>query len=371
MIERPAAARSGGGVFGALVASAGSLIGSVSPLHSTLGAAPHRAGFTLDRYVLPEMNARTLQHTRQLLAESEAASASVMTTMSAEASAEALTPLIPPPGHEFPMLKQRAASTSGSASLSLAPGRGSGRRSMASSAQSGDRYCSYSDGRSTPELDGSLRLLASAPGSQCTLANPDGGSLKKTEPDGLSLSLSLTKPNSASPHYYGASLPSAASSSHTLLPSGRSSDLGSAAWIDKPGAGPATAATAAEATTTSRLSPTSASRHATHNSSSSSSKNDPFASPKAAIAPLVGSGLAQDGWANDYIGQPLPGSRAPVPGSSVAFGSELTGSREDELDARRAWRKKVKKRRHMMRRERIYVRLSPPLNRYSSYSWPE
>ncbi len=67
--ERPKAARSGGGIVGALVATTGNLIGAVSPNHAQLGPNPSRPGFTLDRYLLPEMNAKTLRKTAQLVAD--------------------------------------------------------------------------------------------------------------------------------------------------------------------------------------------------------------------------------------------------------------------------------------------------------------
>ncbi|EPQ27914.1 uncharacterized protein PFL1_04658 [Pseudozyma flocculosa PF-1] len=69
MDERPKAARSGAGVFGALVATTGNLIGAVSPAHAQLGPNPKRPGYTLDRYLLPEMNAKTLKRTAQIVAD--------------------------------------------------------------------------------------------------------------------------------------------------------------------------------------------------------------------------------------------------------------------------------------------------------------
>ena len=67
--ERPKAARSGAGVFGALVATTGNLVGAVSPQHAQLGPNPKRPGFSLDRYLLPEMNAKTLKRTAQIVAD--------------------------------------------------------------------------------------------------------------------------------------------------------------------------------------------------------------------------------------------------------------------------------------------------------------
>lgn len=67
--ERPKAARSDAGVFGALVATTGNLIGAVSPQHAQLGPNPKRPGFSLDRYLLPEMNAKTLKRTAQIVAD--------------------------------------------------------------------------------------------------------------------------------------------------------------------------------------------------------------------------------------------------------------------------------------------------------------
>lgn len=70
--ERPEAARSGAGVFGALVATTGNLIGAVSPHSATLGPNPSRPGFKLQRYLLPEINAKTLKQTRKILASASA-----------------------------------------------------------------------------------------------------------------------------------------------------------------------------------------------------------------------------------------------------------------------------------------------------------
>ncbi|PWZ00952.1 DUF1212-domain-containing protein [Testicularia cyperi] len=67
--ERPKAARSGAGVFGALVATTGNLVGACSPQHAQLGPNPKRPGFSLDRYLLPEMNAKTLKRTAQIVAD--------------------------------------------------------------------------------------------------------------------------------------------------------------------------------------------------------------------------------------------------------------------------------------------------------------
>lgn len=67
--ERPKAARSSAGVFGALVATTGNLIGAVSPNHAQLGANPKRPGYTLDRYVLPEMNEKTLRRTAKIVSD--------------------------------------------------------------------------------------------------------------------------------------------------------------------------------------------------------------------------------------------------------------------------------------------------------------
>lgn len=67
--ERPKSARSSAGVFGALVATTGNLIGAVSPHHAQIGPNPKRAGYTLDRYLLPEMNAKTLKRTAEIVAD--------------------------------------------------------------------------------------------------------------------------------------------------------------------------------------------------------------------------------------------------------------------------------------------------------------
>ncbi|EST08120.1 protein of unknown function DUF3815 [Kalmanozyma brasiliensis GHG001] len=67
--ERPKAARSDAGVFGALVATTGNLIGAVSPQHAQLGPNPKRPGYSLDRYLLPEMTAKTLKRTAQIVAD--------------------------------------------------------------------------------------------------------------------------------------------------------------------------------------------------------------------------------------------------------------------------------------------------------------
>ncbi|KDN45288.1 DUF1212-domain-containing protein [Tilletiaria anomala UBC 951] len=69
MEERPKAARSDAGVIGALIATTGNLIGAVSPASAQLGPNPNRSGFTLDRYLLPEMNAKTLKRTAQIIAD--------------------------------------------------------------------------------------------------------------------------------------------------------------------------------------------------------------------------------------------------------------------------------------------------------------
>lgn len=66
--ERPRAARSAGGVVGGLIATTGNLIGAVSPHHAQLGPNPKRPGYTLDRYLLPEMNAKTLKRTAEAVA---------------------------------------------------------------------------------------------------------------------------------------------------------------------------------------------------------------------------------------------------------------------------------------------------------------
>ncbi|KAL4402187.1 pheromone-regulated protein Prm10 [Malassezia pachydermatis] len=69
MDERPKAARSAAGTIGALVATTGNLIGAVSPLHAQLGPNPRRPGYTLDRYLLPEINEKTLRRTAKIVAE--------------------------------------------------------------------------------------------------------------------------------------------------------------------------------------------------------------------------------------------------------------------------------------------------------------
>lgn len=66
--ERPKAARSSAGVVGGLIATTGNLIGAVSPYHAQLGPNPKRPGYTLDRYLLPEMNAKTLKRTAEAVA---------------------------------------------------------------------------------------------------------------------------------------------------------------------------------------------------------------------------------------------------------------------------------------------------------------
>ncbi|CAO1630014.1 unnamed protein product [Parajaminaea phylloscopi] len=66
--ERPRAARSAAGVVGGLIATTGNLIGAVSPYHAQLGPNPKRPGYTLDRYLLPEMNAKTLKRTAEAVA---------------------------------------------------------------------------------------------------------------------------------------------------------------------------------------------------------------------------------------------------------------------------------------------------------------
>lgn len=68
MEDRPRAARSGAGVFGALVTTANNLIGVASPAAAQLGPNPFRPGFTLDRYLLPEMNAKTMRRTAKIIA---------------------------------------------------------------------------------------------------------------------------------------------------------------------------------------------------------------------------------------------------------------------------------------------------------------
>ena len=69
MDERPKAARSAAGTIGGLIATSGNLIGAVSPLHAQLGPNPSRPGFTLDRYLLPDMNEKTLRRTAKIVAE--------------------------------------------------------------------------------------------------------------------------------------------------------------------------------------------------------------------------------------------------------------------------------------------------------------
>lgn len=67
--ERPKAARSAAGVVGALVATTGNLIGAVSPNHAQLGPNPKRPGYTLDRYMLPELNEKTLRRTAKIVSD--------------------------------------------------------------------------------------------------------------------------------------------------------------------------------------------------------------------------------------------------------------------------------------------------------------
>lgn len=67
MDERPKAARSAAGTIGALIATTGNLIGAVSPNHAQLGPNPKRPGYTLDRYLLPEMNEKTLRRTAKIV----------------------------------------------------------------------------------------------------------------------------------------------------------------------------------------------------------------------------------------------------------------------------------------------------------------
>ncbi|KAK0551464.1 pheromone-regulated protein prm10 [Tilletia horrida] len=67
--ERPKAARNGGGTIGALIATTGNLVGAVSPHLAQLGPNPRRPGFTLDRYLLPEMNEKTLRQTAEIIAD--------------------------------------------------------------------------------------------------------------------------------------------------------------------------------------------------------------------------------------------------------------------------------------------------------------
>ncbi|WFD33224.1 hypothetical protein MCUN1_000037 [Malassezia cuniculi] len=67
--ERPKAARSSAGVFGALIATTGNLIGAVSPNHAQLGPNPKRPGYTLDRYMLPELDEKTLRRTAKIVSD--------------------------------------------------------------------------------------------------------------------------------------------------------------------------------------------------------------------------------------------------------------------------------------------------------------
>ncbi|WFC99562.1 hypothetical protein MYAM1_002307 [Malassezia yamatoensis] len=67
MDERPKASRSAAGVMGALIATSGNLIGAVSPSHAQLGPNPTRSGYKLDRYLLPEMNEKTLRRTAKIV----------------------------------------------------------------------------------------------------------------------------------------------------------------------------------------------------------------------------------------------------------------------------------------------------------------
>lgn len=67
MDERPKAARSSAGTIGALIATTGNLIGAVSPNLAQLGPNPKRPGYTLDRYLLPEMNEKTLKRTAKIV----------------------------------------------------------------------------------------------------------------------------------------------------------------------------------------------------------------------------------------------------------------------------------------------------------------
>lgn len=67
MDERPKAARSSAGTIGALIATTGNMIGAVSPSHAQLGPCPTRPGYTLDRYLLPEMNEKTLRRTAKIV----------------------------------------------------------------------------------------------------------------------------------------------------------------------------------------------------------------------------------------------------------------------------------------------------------------
>ncbi|PWN99218.1 DUF1212-domain-containing protein [Tilletiopsis washingtonensis] len=67
--DRPKASRSAAGTIGGLIAVTGNLIGAVSPAHAQLGPNPKRPGYTLDRYLLPEMNEKTLRKTAELVAD--------------------------------------------------------------------------------------------------------------------------------------------------------------------------------------------------------------------------------------------------------------------------------------------------------------
>lgn len=67
--ERPKAARSSAGVVGALLATTGNLIGAVSPNHAQLGPNPRRPGYTLDRYMLPELDEKTLRRTAKIVSD--------------------------------------------------------------------------------------------------------------------------------------------------------------------------------------------------------------------------------------------------------------------------------------------------------------
>ena len=91
MDERPKAARSGAGTIGGLIATTGNLIGAVSPLHAQLGPNPTRAGYTLDRYLLPDMNEKTLRRTAKIVAEA----APVPKKMRAAQSLSSGAPLTP------------------------------------------------------------------------------------------------------------------------------------------------------------------------------------------------------------------------------------------------------------------------------------
>jgi hypothetical protein len=55
--DRPKSARSGAGVFGALIQNTGHLSGAATPAASTLVPAAKRPGYTLSRYSLPDTNA--------------------------------------------------------------------------------------------------------------------------------------------------------------------------------------------------------------------------------------------------------------------------------------------------------------------------